>query len=80
VEVLVPEYVAERSEITMSYVDQRKNTLGLSSSGRGLQQTLLLLVHLYANPAAVLLLDEPDGRIDFERLKLALGLAMADSA
>ncbi len=34
VELLAPEYVAERSEISMSYVDQRKNTLGLSSSGR----------------------------------------------
>jgi predicted ATPase len=67
VELLIPEYVAERSEITMSYVDQRKNTLGLSSSGRGLQQTLLLLAHLYANPGAVLLLDEPDAHLEILR-------------
>jgi hypothetical protein len=43
VELMEPQYVAERSEITMGYKDGRGNYLDLSSSGRGLQQTLLLL-------------------------------------
>lgn len=41
--------------------------LDLSSSGRGLQQTLLLLAHLETNPDAVLLLDEPDAHLEIQR-------------
>ena len=41
--------------------------LDLSSSGRGLQQTLLILAHMYANPSAILLLDEPDAHLEFLR-------------
>ncbi|TAN59793.1 ATP-binding protein, partial [bacterium] len=67
VELLPPQYIAERSEITMAYKDELKNKLDLSSSGRGLQQTLLLLAHLYANPGAVLLLDEPDAHLEILR-------------
>jgi hypothetical protein len=39
----------------------------LSCAGRGLQQTLLLLAHLYANPKTVLLLDEPDAHLEVLR-------------
>lgn len=39
----------------------------LSSSGRGLQQTLLLLSYMYANIGAVLLLDEPDAHLEILR-------------
>jgi predicted ATPase len=67
VELLEPEYIAERSEITMAYRDEGGNRLDLSSSGRGLQQTLLLLAHLYANPGAILLLDEPDAHLEILR-------------
>jgi predicted ATPase len=67
VELLPPQYIAERSEITMSYKDAQGNTLDLSSSGRGLQQTLLLLAHLYRNPGAILLLDEPDAHLEVLR-------------
>lgn len=74
VELQPPTYVAERSEISMSYVDQRRNTLGLSSSGRGLQQTLLLLAHLYANPRAALLLDEPDAHLEILRQRQTYNL------
>lgn len=74
VTLMPPTYVAERSEISMSYVDQRNNTLGLSSSGRGLQQTLLLLAHLYANPGAVLLLDEPDAHLEILRQRQTYNL------
>ncbi len=67
-----PRDVPERGEITMSYTE-RDNRSGkdvrfdLSSSGRGLQQTLLLLAYLYANDGAVLLLDEPDAHLEIPR-------------
>ena len=61
-----PLYVDERGEITMGY-RERGARLDLSSSGRGLQQTLLLLAYLYANPGSVLLLDEPDAHLEMLR-------------
>ena len=72
--LLAPQYIAERSEITMAYKDERGNKLDLSSSGRGLQQTLLLLAHLYANPGAVLLLDEPDAHLEILRQRQTYNL------
>ena len=66
IELLPPEFVAERGEITMAY-KERNTQLDISSSGRGLQQTLLLLAHLYANPRTVLLLDEPDAHLEILR-------------
>jgi hypothetical protein len=62
-----PLFIKERGEITMTYSDQRGCVLDLSSAGRGLQQTLLLLAHLYANPKTVLLLDEPDAHLEVLR-------------
>ncbi|MCH7771515.1 MAG: AAA family ATPase [Bacteroidetes bacterium] len=67
VRLLVPRYVAERGEITMQYEDRAGIRLDLSSSGRGLLQTLILLAHLYANPGTVLLLDEPDAHLEILR-------------
>jgi ABC-type branched-subunit amino acid transport system ATPase component len=61
-----PLYVEERGEIILSY-KERGLELDLSCSGRGLQQTLLLLSYMYANPAAVLLLDEPDAHLEILR-------------
>ena len=66
IQLLEPVYVAERGEITMEY-KQEGVRLDLSSSGRGLQQTLLLLAHLYANPQTILLLDEPDAHLEILR-------------
>ena len=66
VELDPPRYVAERGEIAMTYLE-RDARLDLSSSGRGLQQTLLLLAYMYANPGAVLLLDEPDAHLEILR-------------
>lgn len=64
-------YIAERGEITMTYRERgsvdRDFVLDLSSSGRGLQQTLLILAYLYANPGAALLLDEPDAHLEILR-------------
>src|SRR6266540_138185 len=62
-----PEYVKERGEVVMSYRNTHGISLDLSSSGRGQQQTLLLLAHMAANPGAVLLLDEPDAHLEILR-------------
>ena len=67
VELLPPEYLPERGEITMSYREGKRRELDLASSGRGLQQTMLLLAYLYTNPATVLLLDEPDAHLEVLR-------------
>jgi ABC-type lipoprotein export system ATPase subunit len=62
-----PDHIRERGEITMEYEDQSGIKLDLSSAGRGLQQTVLLLAHLYANPRSILLLDEPDAHLEILR-------------
>ena len=61
-----PRYIAERGEIVMTYHEHGAE-LDLSSAGRGLQQTLLLLAYMYANPGSVLLLDEPDAHLEILR-------------
>ena len=61
-----PNYIVERGEIEMSYRDG-SISLDLSSSGRGLQQTLLLLAYIAAHPGSVLLLDEPDAHLEILR-------------
>ena len=66
VDLAPPTYIPERGEIAMSYAE-RGTTLDLSSSGRGLQQILLLLSYMYANPRSVLLLDEPDAHLEILR-------------
>lgn len=61
-----PQYIPERGELEMTYWEKDVQ-LDLSSSGRGLQQTLLLLAYMFANPNAVLLLDEPDAHLEILR-------------
>ncbi len=61
-----PQFIKERGQITMAY-GEGGIELDLVSSGRGLQQTLLLLAHLYAHPGTVLLLDEPDAHLEILR-------------
>jgi hypothetical protein len=61
-----PRYIPERGELEMTYLE-REIRLDLSSSGRGLQQTLLLLAYMFANPNSVLLLDEPDAHLEILR-------------
>jgi len=65
--LMTPVFIKERAEIIMSYKEPNGNRLDLSSGGRGFQQTLLLLAHLYANPGTVLLLDEPDAHLEVLR-------------
>jgi ABC-type lipoprotein export system ATPase subunit len=68
VELLDPVMRTTTSEITLAYRDRKNGTeFDLSASGRGLQQTLMLLAHLYANPHSVLLLDEPDAHLEILR-------------
>ena len=62
----VPRYVPARGEISMSYLEEGIR-FDLIASGRGLQQTTLLLAHLALNPKALLLLDEPDAHLDILR-------------
>lgn len=61
-----PDYIQERGEIAMRY-QENSTILDLSSSGRGLQQSMLLLAYMYANPGAVLMLDEPDAHLEILR-------------
>jgi hypothetical protein len=68
-----PVYIAERGEIGMSYLESGVR-LDLSSSGRGLQQTMLLLACLALHPASVLLLDEPDAHLELVRQREIFGV------
>jgi ABC-type taurine transport system ATPase subunit len=61
-----PVYLPERGEVTMTY-RQGGVRLDLSASGRGQQQTLLLLAYMASKPGAVLLLDEPDAHLEILR-------------
>ncbi len=65
--LLEPVYLAERGEITLTYRPRRGPELDISSSGRGMQQTLLLVAYMAVNPGAVLLLDEPDAHLEILR-------------
>ncbi|MDD9954811.1 MAG: AAA family ATPase [Anaerolineaceae bacterium] len=65
-EIMPPTYSPTRGDISMKYLENSVE-LDLSSAGRGLQQTLLLLAYMYANPGAVLLLDEPDAHLEVIR-------------
>jgi ABC-type arginine transport system ATPase subunit len=67
IDLLPPDYLSERSELTMSYREPSGIEFDLSSAGRGLQQTALLLAYLYDNPDSVLLLDEPDAHLEVLR-------------
>jgi ABC-type taurine transport system ATPase subunit len=62
-----PEYIKQRGEITLLFEAKSGARLDLSASGRGQQQTLLLLTHMAAHPGAVLLLDEPDAHLEILR-------------
>ena len=67
VTLLPPDYLQDRGEIEMSYKEPSGATLDLSSAGRGLQQTLLLLAYMTVNQGSILLLDEPDAHLEILR-------------
>ncbi len=62
----VPVRSPARGSIILTY-REHDHTFDIASAGRGLQQTLLLLAHLYANPGSTLLLDEPDAHLEILR-------------
>lgn len=66
VQLDAPRYIPERGEIVMEY-RERESTLDLSSSGRGLQQTLLIFAYMISNPGSTILLDEPDAHLEILR-------------
>jgi ABC-type taurine transport system ATPase subunit len=74
-----PLYVRERGEITMSYKDASGCQLDIAASGRGLQQTLLLLAHLSLNTGSILLIDEPDAHLEILRQR-QIYQTLADAA
>jgi hypothetical protein len=61
-----PDRAVTRGSILLQY-NEHGHTLDIASAGRGLQQTLLLLAHIRANPGSVLLLDEPDAHLEILR-------------
>lgn len=67
--ILEPQYNPERGEITLRYEDayMQNLELDLSSSGRGLQQTLMLTAYMLLHPDSVILLDEPDAHLEILR-------------
>jgi ABC-type molybdenum transport system ATPase subunit/photorepair protein PhrA len=67
VEIDEPLHLPERGEIQMTYQDRSGIRLDISSAGRGLQQTLLLLAYLTVNRRSVLLIDEPDAHLEILR-------------
>ncbi|MEJ5239177.1 MAG: AAA family ATPase [Limisphaera sp.] len=61
IELLEPSYSAAQPYIICEYREPgHERPLDLSNAGSGTLQVLLLLAFLYARPASVMLLDEPD--------------------
>lgn len=75
-ELLEPEVNTQLAEIQLQYRSRTKCLLDISSAGRGVQQTLLLLAYLHVNPRAVLLLDEPDAHLEILRQRQIFTLLM----
>ena len=73
VRLLEPEHDSARGEIFVYYLNygdsKKKDQLELSSAGRGLQQTMLILAFLYLHPGAMILFDEPDAHLEILRQK-----------
>ena len=78
VELEAPILIAQRGEITLAYKEEGV-ILDISAAGRGLLQTILVLAYLYANPGAVLLIDEPDAHLEILRQREIYQL-VADTA
>lgn len=59
-----------RGSIELQYRQANvKENLDISSSGRGLQQMLLIFAYLYSHKGSVLLVDEPDAHLEILRQK-----------
>lgn len=75
-----PEMVVERGEIRLSYRTRTGSRLDLSASGRGMQQTLLLLSFIALNPGSVVMLDEPDAHLEILRQRQIFELLSSAAA
>lgn len=62
----IPSFIPETGSIEMTY-EENGHIYDLASSGRGFQQTLLLLAYLYTYPGRTILLDEPDAHLEVIR-------------
>lgn len=62
-----PRLNPQRGEVEVTYVNRFGSHLDLSSAGRGMLQTLLLLAFIDLNRDSVLLLDEPDAHLEILR-------------
>jgi energy-coupling factor transporter ATP-binding protein EcfA2 len=59
-----------RGAIDLTYQEASvKESLDISSAGRGFQQILLILAYLYSHKQCVLLVDEPDAHLEILRQK-----------
>lgn len=54
------------SQITLTYKESNAK-FDIVSAGRGLLQTLLILVYMYLNEGSIILLDEPDAHLEILR-------------
>lgn len=50
--------------LKLRYTDVKGNELDIVSSGRGMQQIILLLAYLFLKPNCIILLDEPDAHLE----------------
>ncbi|MDE0699142.1 MAG: AAA family ATPase [Acidimicrobiaceae bacterium] len=69
-----PRHIPERGEIELTFRTSENSRLDLTASGRGMQQTLLLLAFLELNSGSVVLLDEPDAHMEILRQRQAYEL------
>lgn len=67
VELDEPQHIVERGEIELYYRTRSGTRLEIQASGRGQQQTLLVLAYLSAHPQSILLIDEPDAHLEILR-------------
>jgi len=65
-----PELIKSTGLISLEYIENGIK-YDISSGGRGFQQTLLLFSYMFANPNAILLLDEPDAHLEVIRQREA---------
>ena len=63
IDLLKPE-LDNKGILRLKYVDVYSNELEMSSSGRGMQQIILLLAYILIKPNCIILLDEPDAHLE----------------
>jgi AAA15 family ATPase/GTPase len=63
VDLIKPE-LDNKGLIKLKYTDAKGNELEMSSSGRGMQQIILLLAYILIKPKCIILLDEPDAHLE----------------